>query len=497
MTFPLLESAVGSIQTALPTTTWPQLDVLKALPGAVYATDAEGRITFYNEAAANLWGLRPTIGQNEWCGSWRLYWPDGRPMPHDECPMAMALKQGRPISGAEAVAERPDGTRVWFLAYPTPLRDELGTLLGAVNMLVDITERRNAEHLAARLAAIVESSDDAIISKDLDGTITTWNSGAERLFGYAAEEIIRKPITVLIPLDRHNEEPEIIDRIRRGERVDHYETVRRRKDGSLVDISLTVSPIRDVNGRIVGASKIARDITERKRAQVQQDLLLSEMSHRVKNLFAVASSLVALSARSARTPAEMAEALQARMAALARAHGLTRAGLIDSADSQGDANLHTLVRAIFEPYFDARDSDRLVIDGCDFSVRAAAITGLALVLHEFATNAVKHGALSSSSGRIRIGCSVDDGALLLQWEEHGGPPLNDAPKHEGFGSRLAQQTVRGQFGGHLSQEWNAEGLVVRLSLPVDRLVVEQSTDCPTSDLVRDTNATWMAPPQAQ
>src|SRR5947209_5105559 len=114
--------------------------------------------------------------------------PDGTPMPHDECPMAVALKEGRPVRGAEAVAERPDGTRVPFIPYPTPLRDASGALVGAVNMLVDISERERAQESVQRLISIVESSDDAIVSKDLNGVIASWNKGAERLFGYAAEE---------------------------------------------------------------------------------------------------------------------------------------------------------------------------------------------------------------------------------------------------------------------------------------------------------------------
>ena len=143
-------------------------------------------------------------------------------------------------------------------------------------MLIDISDRKRADAHGQRLASIVESSEDAIVSKDLNGIITSWNGGAERLFGYRAEEVIGRPITILIPEDRIDEEPEIIGRVRRGERVDHYDTVRRRKDGSLVDISLTVSPLKDANGRIVGASKIARDITERKRAQEQQKLLVHD-----------------------------------------------------------------------------------------------------------------------------------------------------------------------------------------------------------------------------
>jgi PAS domain S-box-containing protein len=242
-------------------------ELLNALPAAVYTTDADGRITFYNEVAATLWGCRPRLNIDRWCGSWRMYWPDGRPLPHDQCPMAILLKEGRAVSGQEAVVERPDGTRMPFMAFPSPLRDTTGKLVGAVNMFVDITERKRSEEMAQRLASIVESSDDAIISKDLDGTITSWNKSAERIFGYTAEEIIGKPVTILIPPDRQDEESTIIQRVRGGQHIEHYETVRLRKDGRSMDISLTVSPVRNAQNEIIGASKIARDITERKRAE--------------------------------------------------------------------------------------------------------------------------------------------------------------------------------------------------------------------------------------
>ena len=194
-----------------------------------------------------------------------------------------------------------------------------GILIGAVNMLIDISDRKRADVDAQRLASIVESSDDAIISKDLDGIITSWNCGAERLFGYTAEEVIGKPVTILIPEDRMNEEPEILERIRRGERIDHYDTVRRRKDGSLIDISLTVSPLKDADGRIIGASKIARDITERKRAQEQQKLLVNEMQHRIKNSLA---TIQAIATQTLNQHAKERDAFIARLHALGSAHDL-------------------------------------------------------------------------------------------------------------------------------------------------------------------------------
>jgi PAS domain S-box-containing protein len=247
--------------------------VLDVLPAAVYTTDTAGRIAYYNQAAVDLAGRRPELRKDEWCVSWRLYWPDGTPMPHDQCPMAVALKENRPVRGEEAILERPDGTRVALLPYPTPLRDAAGTLLGAVNLLVDITDRKAAESARAYLAAVVDSSDDAIVSKDLNGIVTSWNRGAETVFGYRAEEMIGRPTAVLFPPDRLQEDDAILARLRRGEKIDHFETVRRRKDGCEIDVSLTISPVLDASGRIIGTSKIARDITERKRAEaVLRDL---------------------------------------------------------------------------------------------------------------------------------------------------------------------------------------------------------------------------------
>jgi PAS domain S-box-containing protein len=125
-------------------------EFIEALGVAVYTTDAAGRITFFNEAAVRLWGRRPALGE-EWCGSWKLFWADGTPLPHDQCPMAIALKEDRSVRGMEAIAERPDGSRVSFIPYPTPLHDDAGRLVGAVNMLVDISERKRAEEQQALL----------------------------------------------------------------------------------------------------------------------------------------------------------------------------------------------------------------------------------------------------------------------------------------------------------------------------------------------------------
>jgi PAS domain S-box-containing protein len=245
--------------------------MIDALPVAIYVTDAEGRLTHYNAAAAKMSGRNPELGVDRWCITWKLFLPDGTPLPHEQYPMARVLKGDEISEGGEYLAERPDGTRFWFTPYPAALHNAEGEITGGINLLVDITARKlaqsQADIAAQLLSAIVDSSDDAIVSKDLNGTITSWNRSAERLFGYTAEEIVGRSITVLIPPDRIDEESQILERLRKGERVDHFETLRRRKDGTLLDVSLTISPVKDESGRVVGASKIVRDTTETKHAE--------------------------------------------------------------------------------------------------------------------------------------------------------------------------------------------------------------------------------------
>ena len=181
--------------------------VIEALPVAAYTTDAQGRIVSFNAAAANLLGARPAIGSAPSSASWRLSLPDGNPLPH-EVPDG-ALQAGRAADAVEALCERPDGTRVAVLLHRSLLQDDAGRVIGAINVLTRGAARSTAEIDLARLAAIVESSDDAIISKTLEGRITSWNVGAERIFGYSAGEMIGAPITRIIPCDLHAEEERI------------------------------------------------------------------------------------------------------------------------------------------------------------------------------------------------------------------------------------------------------------------------------------------------
>ena len=323
-------------------------------------------------------------------------------------------------------------------------------------------ERHAADMASGRLMALIESSDDAIISKNLDGVIQSWNRGAERLFGYSAEETVGRPITLLIPTDRLEEETSILGRIRKGERVDHYETVRRRKDGTLVHVSLTVSPIIDARGNILGASKIARDTTERQRALERQQLLLREMNHRVKNLFAVTSSIINLNARSAGSAADLATAVTNRLNALSRAHSLTMA-VNEAAENANDmgVTLHGLAQAILSPY-DQGSPSRIAITGDDLAITGKSITPVALLLHEFATNAAKYGGLSNETGRVDITFALDVLKVGILWRETGGPPP-PADSETGFGSRLVEASAI-QLGGQVERQWENDGLLIRLEV---------------------------------
>ncbi|HEY2083688.1 MAG TPA: PAS domain S-box protein, partial [Verrucomicrobiae bacterium] len=238
---------------------------LGSIGDAVIATDREGRVEFMNSVAEKLtgWDSPQAFGVPLDTVFKIVNESSRQPV---ESPVAHVFRKGVVVGLANhTVLIAKDGTERPIDDSAAPIRDGKEDLTGVVLVFRDATKQRAAELTARKLATIVENSDDAIISKDLNGIITTWNRGAERIFGYTTDEAVGRPIQMLIPPDHINEEPQILDRIRKGERVDHYQTVRQRKDGSLVDISLTVSPVRDASGTVVGASKIARDVTEQRR----------------------------------------------------------------------------------------------------------------------------------------------------------------------------------------------------------------------------------------
>lgn len=278
-----------------------QQNLTSIIPVAVYSTDKDGLITYYNEKAAALWGRRPRVNdptESLFCGSWKLYDTGGNPMPHDQCPMAVALREKTSLQNQEICIERPNGTRVSALLNIDLIPGLNGELNGAINVFHNISEKEQPDHNQSWLAAIIESSEDAIISKALDGTVTSWNKGAEKIYGYSKEEVIGKSISLIIPAFRFAEEVEILERIREGETVAHFETTRITKEGTLIDISLTVSPIKDKNGHIVGASNISRDIT----GTVRLKHKLEEYNRKLSELIRNKDEFIALASHELKTP---------------------------------------------------------------------------------------------------------------------------------------------------------------------------------------------------
>jgi PAS domain S-box-containing protein len=314
-------------------------DLLEALPAAVYTTDAKGRITFYNKAAVQMAGREPQPG-DEWCVTWRLYNPDGTPLPHDRCPMAIALRENRPIRGVEAIAERPDGSRVPFIPFPTPLRDDQGKLVGAINMLVDITERKQAEN--------------------------------------------------------------------------------------------------------------------------RQKILVDELNHRVKNTLATVQSLAGQTARHAESLPDFMTTFSTRLLALARAHDLL------SKRHWEHAPLESLAREVLSPLTDAAHN-RIHVDGPSINLDPRTALSLAMVLNELTTNAAKYGALSSEKGELslvwRLPDSADSEKLEFVWQERNGPRVTP-PTRRGFGTRLMERCIEGDLAGELDISFDPEGVVCRMSIPV-------------------------------
>jgi PAS domain S-box-containing protein len=237
--------------------------VVESTDDAIVSTDLNSIITSWNRAAEPMFGYTAAeaIGQ-----SIRMIIPADRQGEED---MVLArIRAGEGITHFDTIRQRKDGTLIPISLTVSPIHDDAGRVIGASKIARDISDRVQAAAASQRLAAIVESSDDAIVSKDLNGIITSWNRAAERMFGYTASEAVGQSIRMLIPNDHQHEEDQVLTRIRAGEAITHFETVRRTKDGRLLPISLTVSPILDDTGTVIGASKIARDISDRKEAAV-------------------------------------------------------------------------------------------------------------------------------------------------------------------------------------------------------------------------------------
>lgn len=320
--------------------------------------------------------------------------------------------------------------------------------------------------LRARLAAIVESSSDAIASKDLDGTVLTWNGAAERLFGYTADEMIGQSILTIIPPHLHDEEMRILERLRQGERIEHFETVRQRKDGSHVVISLSVSPVRNAAGTIVGASKVARDITPAKERERRIHLLLEEVNHRVRNQYAIVLAMIRQSRSEACDAATFQKRIEDRIWALSASHDLMASTGWRGADLEG------LIETHIAPFHSGAACE---LAGPAVALAPAAVQGIGMAIHELAQNSLRGGVLKQRAGTILVLWSLAEHGPIrsfsLVWEERlargNAPPRFP---HSGFGELVLRRIVAQALDATVEVVRGDRMLRWKLSGPADRFL---------------------------
>jgi PAS domain S-box-containing protein len=385
-------------------------------------------------------------------------------LPPDDAAELMGLREEVLTTGRSVRREISitfsSGRAVWDVAAE-PLRDTAGKIVGVTTAAADLTERKRLETERARLAAIVETSSDAIVSRALDGTITSWNAAAERTFGYMAAEAIGHDIAMLVPPDRVDELAQIRQSLEAGDPIAPFETVRLTKDGQRLDVSIAVSPLTNADGVLIGMSIITRDISERRRAQERQNLLVAELSHRVKNALATVLSIANQTLSRAESLDEFARSFRGRVQALAAAHSLLAAVDWDV------AALRALVEQALRPYASS-DGSNVRISGDGVLLRPSATLTFSLVLHELATNAAKYGALQKPGGFVAVDWNIRSNGgreLHLRWTETGGPPVR-APVRRGFGLELIERSLAHELDGQAVLDYRVEGLSCEITLPL-------------------------------
>jgi PAS domain S-box-containing protein len=440
-------------------------ELLGALPAAIFVTDADGRITYYNQAAVELWGRRPELGKDRWSDLARPCSADGKPARLADCPTEIALRQGKSVRGLEAILERADGTRIPVVPYPTPLRDATGVIVGVVNMTVDISERRQAERtLAERNAQLALAGRAALVGS----YVYDVNKGTMQISdGYATIHGLPDGITeATISEWRSRVHPEDLAWAE-GLREQAF-AERRKEDNAEYRIILSTGEVRwierrgaisygkdDRPERVVGVNI---DVTDRKRAEQHLHALNAELDHRVKNVLATVSAIIAQTQESSISRAEFATGLNSRIKSLAGTHELL------SETNWRGVSLAKIIRRELAPYTRGNTEAR----GPSVTLKAEATQAVATVLHELTTNAAKHGALSNGSGRVSVRWRwLQNGSherLVIEWQETDGPPVL-TPSRFGYGTSIIRELIPFEFGGTVELSFASGGTRCRLEIP--------------------------------
>lgn len=349
--------------------------------------------------------------------------------------------------------------RVPFLMQVRPYRDLNNVIDGAVVTFVDLSERKRHEQARSRLAAIVESSQDAIVGHDLQGIVVSWNDGAQRLFGTSGDKAIGQSMPTLVRDALPWDWLTMLAMLERGEQLSAFECTGMATHGRIVNLSVTISSVKERNGRIAGVSLVARDISTHKAAEQKAALLLGELDHRVKNILSIVSAVVSQTLKTTATPELFAYEVEGRVQAIAKAHSLlTQSGL-------GNVSLHAILRTELAPY--DRGNIHILVSGDDVALTPKAGLSLAMAIHELASNAAKYGALSTEAGRLAITWSMSVGeapAITLLWTETGGPTV-PPPTRRGFGTTLIERALAHELDAEVTRDFAAEGLRCTIVIP--------------------------------
>ena len=459
--------------------------ILDLLPIATFICDARGTILQYNRRAVEIWGRAPRPGQTheQFSENSHYFTLDGTPAASSM--MSEVLASGEAVRDVERIVEDENGSRVIVSINIDPLRDANGAVVGAVNCFLDISERKrvdaaleNSRLLALeqeqRLAATYEHVAIGISEVAPDGRFLRVNEALCDITGYSRDEFLSMRLYTHTYADDAEPDRQAFRKQVAGE-LEFYSVEKRfeRKDGRVIWLSVSSSPVRDAGGNLLYLVRVVQDITERKAAEQRNRLLIDELNHRVKNTLATVQSLASQSARGVPSPEEFRERFEGRLIALSKAHDQLTSHHWESAD------LRELLSGSLAPYAGAAPA-RVVMRGEDVVLRPRAVLTLAMAFHELATNAAKYGALSVPGGGIEIRWLAerrDDDArdwLRIDWVEQGGPPVAE-PQQRGFGTKLIEGGVKAELGGRVCLQFAPQGLRCEFLVPLERAMLEDDT----------------------
>jgi PAS domain S-box-containing protein len=421
---------------------------------AILGTTRDGTIRSWNAACERLFGRT----SQEMIGQSVLEIVPGELWNEEQTTLGRAAS-GASIENYETVRLTADGRPIEVAITLSPIRDAFDVVIGVSSVIRDIGEKKQAERGAAMLAAIITSTTDGVVSKTLDGIITSWNKSAERILGFTEADMLNTSIRRIIPADRQAEEDRILATVLAGDIIDNFETVRIRNDGTLIDVAVTVSPVRDASGRIVGASKIVRDITDKRQTRDQLHTLLAEVNHRSKNLLSLVQAIARQMTRQGHQ-LDLDRFLERLQALTGNQDLLIQNGwrFIPLAD---------LIRSQLRSFGDAI-GNRIRIEGPSIELTPESAQAIGMAIHELATNAAKFGALANHEGRVDIGWTRDDLSFTMHWIEQDGPQVAP-PKRRGFGSKVISDMVRLSLDGTVDVLFPLSGLRWHLACPIGRI----------------------------